>query len=684
MLSVFALSGKISKQEVLAMAGTRLFFRVMMICVCALSGWGATRGQQDDPAAREAEALFSRAVTAYDLGHFSEAAEQFAQLPALYPRSVRITGAMIMRAKALYALGENMESAKIARTLLSDHTASTYCADAHFVLGSIYSRIGRTEEALQELALSYGSLPQPVPPRLQGALGGLVDTIAGMRLSIEGIERALGGPGPREYHSRLLLVLAERHAAAENTRAARLALDSLLATFPEQQGQPRVMDLLVRIAQRSDVKLGVILPLMHKDPPTAGKEIAGDVNDGIEYAAEKFARDPSQRIRVTFLTHDTERDPATASRLVREMAADPGVIGIIGPMFSSTTTAAAAAAQESSIPLISPTANANGIAAAGSFVFQANPDYEMRGRAMARFAVEKKGFRSVAVIAPSDAYGKVLAEGFIDEAKRLGASVAAIEWYERGKTDLTSQLRNMRRAGLRLASDAYIAFGGKKKLGELMKLVSLGVSVKTLDSLLHKGALVNVNTLVGPGAAPRLDSLGISLVYNEVMTDSLDIPVTTIEGVYAPISSAAEIGVVASQLVYFNIQCQILGSGEWSSLPDLDEHRRYTSGVLFESDSYVDTARAAYQEWAAGYQARFHRRPSKNSLFGFDTAEMVLGAIRDGAGTRQALARALAGLRNFRGYHSAMGFSSRRVNNILSILRFDGQNVVFVEEVRVE
>jgi hypothetical protein len=71
-------------------------------------------------------------------------------------------------------------------------------------------------------------------------------------------------------------------------------------------------------------------------------------------------------------------------------------------------------------------------------------------------------------------------------------------------------------------------------------------------------------------------------------------------------------------------------------------------------------------------------------LFGFDTADMVLGAMRDGATTRQALARALSRTRSYSGYHSAIGLSSRRVNNILSILRFDGQNISRIDEIRVE
>ena len=138
--------------------------RGFMIALCIISTWGVAMGRQDDAVIRDPEALFSRAVKAYDLRHYREAADQFGQICSLYPRSVRVTAALIMRAKSLYALGDNIESAKSARTLLSDYSSSLYCADAHYVLGSIFHRIGRNDESLEEISRSYNALPKPVPP----------------------------------------------------------------------------------------------------------------------------------------------------------------------------------------------------------------------------------------------------------------------------------------------------------------------------------------------------------------------------------------------------------------------------------------------------------------------------------------------------------------------------------------
>ena len=647
---------------------------VMMTCMAA--------AQPGDP--QQAALLFDRGLREYESGRFPQAAAAFDGAVRAHPSGERVTAALIMWGKALYWIDENLESARVIRTLLADHPESRYAADAHYLLGGIYRRIGRSEDAMGEVLRAWEMMPQPEPPRLAEDIITIADTIASSSLSRAALQRFLAGTTNRERRAFLRVKIAENEAAAENTLAARLALDSLLAEFPLEASRPRVRALRNRLAERSDVHLGVLLPLMHNGDPTAAKEIAQDVYDGIRFAVDRFTADPDRRVNVTIVPFDTERDPVIAARGVRSLAADEKVVGIIGPVFSSSAVGAARAAEEVGVPLITPTANANGIAGTGPNVFQANPDYEMRGKAMAQYAIRTLGFKRVAVLAPSDSYGRFLAQAFADEVKKQGGQVLATEWYERKASDLTKQLRAIRRAGLHAGSDPLISFGGKKRLGELMKLAGLGVPVKKLDSLMAKGATVSVSSLVGPDAVPKLDSLGINVVYNDVYLDSLDIPVTTIDGLYLPIGTPEEIGVVTSQIVYFNLHAQLLGSGEWNALEELDANRRYCSGIVFESDSYADSILAGRGEWAAGYMAAMKRPPTKHTLYGYDAAGLLLSLFRSGSTTRAALRRSLGEVSEYQGLHARIGFSAGRVNTWLPILQFDGRNVLRVDEIKTE
>jgi len=366
------------------------------------------------------------------------------------------------------------------------------------------------------------------------------------------------------------------------------------------------------------------------------------------------------------------------------LTSDNDIIGILGPVFSHEASAVASLSNKRGYPLISPTANANGIGATGQYIFQANPDYETRGRAMARYAIEKRGYRVLAVLAPINTFGKFMAEAFAAEALRLGAKVVATEWYERGAADLKTQIAALRKAGLKAGAEPMISFGGKMSRDDIARLAELGVPMNTLDSLMHKSAVVSGTTLLGPQAKQLMDSLGLATYYVDPKVDSLEYPVTALEGIYIPISSADEIGIVASQLAYYNIRGQILGSGEWNNLAELIANKRYCSDVIFEADNFVDPTDITYAQFAMRYVELYKKKPSKNTLYGYDTAMLTLSAIRNGASSRESLMNGLRIVSDYQGRHSKIGFSDKRVNTWVWILQYSSDQIQRVEEFNVK
>ncbi len=100
----------------------------------------------------------------------------------------------------------------------------------------------------------------------------------------------------------------------------------------------------------------------------------------------------------------------------------------------------------------------------------------------------------------------------------------------------------------------------------------------------------------------------------EIKLDSLHIPVTAIEAIYMPIASPEEIGVVGSQLVYYNIEAQILGSGDWYDLAELEANKRYADGVIFSSDTFVHPEDSTYQNFLARVLDRMNVRATRTVL----------------------------------------------------------------------
>ncbi len=655
---------------------TSAAFGVVLGIVCAFG--------QEPPSGAADTTLFRAGLTAFTADRNATALALFDRLVREYPHSDRITAALIMRGKALLALSDNLECARAMRAFLAAYPFSRYVSDAHLVLARAYEGVGRRSEEMDELKAAWVAMPRPQVPSLMREIVSALDALIDRTMNAADLERGLAGitdPGLRAY---FWVKIGELENARENSNGVALATDTLTLRYPGHPFPGRASALRKSMAGVSTLKVAAVLPLMNGGEPSVAREVARDVADGLQLALEFYRRGGSQRISVGMETFDTRRDPKQAAGIVRTVAADPSCIAVLGPVFSATASTAAVAAQTSGIPLISPTANANGISAAGSFVFQANPDYQTRGRAMARYAVGVRGFQRLATLAPSDSYGKFLAEAFAREAQRLGARVVAQEWYTRGVSDLHSQFAAIRRAGMAAEAEPLVSFAGKFDVRDRLRLMDLGVPGKRIDSLLSKSARVRAVDLLGSRARILMDSVGLAPSFDLSRADSLVYPVSGIQAVYIPIASSDEIGVVASQFVYFNVQAQLLGSGEWNDPGELHENRRYCSGLIFESDNYVDTTTSGYRDFLEGFRARFSREPSRNVLYGFDTGQLVFAMIRNGAATRTALARTLSMMKDFQGLHSKIGFSPSRVNMWLSILQFEGEDVRRLDEVKVE
>ena len=650
-----------------------------MMLVCLSTGASAQRIAFEE----KAETAFTQALQKFEEKDFRSAEKGFAAIETQYPESHRITAAMIMRAKALFVLNESYDASKEARALLTRFPLSRYAPDAQLVLGEIYVHIERFDEARETLFRAWRVLPDVAPARLKGEILVVLDSVLEHHTTLPVLYDAIAQSDRRGERAHLWLIAAIAEMGRGNVVATSVAVDTLTVRYRDEFPADVLENLRAEVHGAISVKVGVVLPLMRSSPPSAIKEIGNDVDEGILTAYDRITRTTSP-VKITLEIRDTERETQTATSVVRELAGDHAIIGLLGPVFSTTTTAAARVAVAYGIPLVTPTANQNGIAAMGTCIFQANPDYEQRGKGMARYAVLQLGCHVVGIVAPSDTYAKYLADAFVKEARALGAEVACVEWYQKGTTDLRAQLMNVRRASLRHTGEPMVTFGGKMSRMDAVNFARLGIPPSRIDSLLAKGATVPARWLLGPRGASIIDSAGLNLWFDESKLDSLQQPVTGIQAMYCPISSPEEIGVVSSQIVYYNLKCHILGSGEWNSISDLETSRRYCTGVQFESDSYVDTSSTGYRDFLSAYSARFKKHPGKNAFYGYDAASMMFSLILQGATTREAVLRALSTAHHYQGVKGQITFSGGRVNSWMNVLEYTPDGIIRVGETRGE
>ena len=167
--------------------------------------------------------------------------------------------------------------------------------------------------------------------------------------------------------------------------------------------------------------LGILLSLNRQE-----RAQTQELFNGIRLAIDDHNRDSRNRpVRMIF--RDINGGASATRRAMRELTTQK-VSAVIGTLFSEDALAAAEEAEKAKTLFLAPLATDDKLVAGRSYTFQANPSMYVRGAAMARFAVLGLRLDSIAVILNADErkISERQADGFLEEASRLGATISMV------------------------------------------------------------------------------------------------------------------------------------------------------------------------------------------------------------------------------------------------------------------
>lgn len=627
-----------------------------------------------------AEEYFNAGIRSYELENYRAALQEFDNILDMGDITQRTTAAYLMSAKSMIELGYNRDAVRRLQRFFDRFPNSLYEDDAYFTTGVAYMRDRRYEDAIY---MFLRTVEYTDKPALQGNAEAYLARIINNHLTLQELQDIYHETRAAFARGFLALALSQRYIERGNVATARSLLEDAVE---EHWNHPLIGELrsvLENVEKGITIKIGVILPLFTGDQNKPLRYLGREMLQGIQFAVDEHNAD--SEIKIYLDVRDSRRLPSVAAQHVQELVNDSEVVAILGPVFSDEAFATAGVANARGIPIITPTATANHIADIGRYVFQTNPDYRNRGRAMARYAVEHLGYSTLGVLAPVDSHGQAIANGFIDEVNELsGAYIAVNEWYRTGETNFRQQFYTIRSRGLQDSLHLYISFSGSIDQEDVMKLAGFGVELSLLDSLIEKESAIPVVDLLGEDGPRIADSLGLKVITADLYADSLEVPVESIDAFYLPITSKDEMGIVSAQLAYYNIRTQLLGSGEWYDIFSLEENRRYVNGVYFTTDSYWDTEDSTYIKFFDSFVNKMRDRPTRNTLMGYDTMKLLSMLIQEGTTTRNGIAEALASGIFYRGIHSPIVMGRNRVNAAKNVLRYQNAEITKVGEIILE
>jgi branched-chain amino acid transport system substrate-binding protein len=365
----------------------------------------------------------------------------------------------------------------------------------------------------------------------------------------------------------------------------------------------------------SQDKVGIAMIL-----PLTGElhSFAEDIYNGAVIAIGLSRSVTNSNLRL--MPYDTKGDPINAARIINELSGT-SCIAAIGPLSSDEASVASASLSCDSMPLLVPAATEAGFTLLSGTSFQLSPNIELEGIRMAEYAITHLRSDSAAIITSIDANHLLLAHAFAERFRQLGGTIVATEYYSPRDKDFGPYIKDV-------------------------KSILLGWHQDSLFFINEDG-----DTLDPDGLPARLDCL------------------------FLP-GSPEQIRLLIPQINFYNLKGAYLGSDSWSDEAILKLGDDITKGAVFPSPYLMNETGEEYLRFAAAYDARFGRQPSRLASLGYDAARLITRALHSGADTRQSLIDALKKVQKYEGASGNITFGENRENVEIPLYRIQGGQTV--------
>jgi ABC-type branched-subunit amino acid transport system substrate-binding protein len=562
-------------------------------------------------------------------GDAATAARQLEWVVANHPNGDQSDRARLALAKLERARGEPSRARATARKLRIPKLAPPERREAQRLLAALAAEADDPADQLRwlgDLAADPGPGASDVGAQIEAAVSALptetLDDVAdalgrrpvAARVRLAESERALVA-GHREEAERALRA-AKRLPLAPPDAERLVRLEGRLSEEPSasalallQSANPREgapSDPFVSTAAL-DVTLGVALPLSG-----SAAAFGEEALQGVLLAAGAFDSALYPRAGPRVVIRDTHGEPGAAAAAVRSLAAEPGLLAVLGPLLPDEAEAAAAAAQDAGVPLIA-LSRREGVGRGRPLVLRAGTSPRLEAELLAEYAIHGAGLRRFAILYPDDAIGLALRAAFWNAVEARGGVVVAVARYPVGATDFAAPIRRM--IGYELLPPGA--------LGQLAEREKLLKRAKRLPWAEAEELRAEARALTGPDGEPLPPYVDF---------DALFIP-----------DAHQTAGLIAPHLAFHEVTgVRLLGPSAWNHANFVRLGGRHVEGAVFPGA--FSTAISAQHVVAFGehFRSSFGVAPSPLAAEAFDAANLALAAAAHGATDRAELPAAIA------------------------------------------
>lgn len=227
-----------------------------------------------------------------------------------------------------------------------------------------------------------------------------------------------------------------------------------------------ILGILLVGCQKETLKIGYVGPLTG-DVAAVGLGHQKVLELGVEELNANGAN-------IEIIFEDGQCDGKEAVNAINKLINVDGVKYIIGGQCSSETLGMAPIAELNKVVMISPLSSNPAVTNAGDYIFRVYPSDSYQGKVAAEYLINE-GYNQVATLNCLNDWCKGLNNAFIEEFTQLDGKIVEKQEFERGSSDLKTQLTKIKKAKPEIV---YMAAHTESTITAFKQAKELGLDVK--------------------------------------------------------------------------------------------------------------------------------------------------------------------------------------------------------------
>jgi ABC-type branched-subunit amino acid transport system substrate-binding protein/outer membrane protein assembly factor BamD (BamD/ComL family) len=599
----------------------------------------------------QADKIFASGMAYYNKGEYQIAYKMFSNPELNNADKILRMYSLFMQGQSLYEMKDYVHSVDVLKRYLMNYSSEKFRSECLYLLGNNYYKMGLFDQALRSYlsVLNYGGNSQTLIKSQENALNLFSDA-----LDIKDFENIKEEFDNQDIRNILDIKIANEYVKIGKLKEAENVVTNVLNTtngkFYFEQAK-ELSEYINKLKEKSII-IGLILPLEGEK-----ENIGKGIYEGAELAREEFNQ--THKRKINFLVSDSKSDPIESVVSIRNFIENNFVIGILGALDKGICAGVCVEANHKKIPIILPLTNDGSFSFLGEYVFQVNADYTFHINRIAEYSLKELGIKTFAILAPISRDGLKVVEGFKKVVDNYNGIIVSEQEYFPGSFNLATQFKNIRNQGFKmmfqdnlpLMDSVDVSTSNERKLKDFEDIF---FSMKKMEIL--KKISGNVSSV-----------------------DSLDIPITSIDGLFLPVEKD-DIKIIVSQFHSYNIKTNVFGLNNWYDPKFLEKNIDYVDNMVFTSDYFIEESNTLFLEFVNKFRVKYSRTPQMPEVYGYDCMKLFLQAIENGALTREDLKIQLSQIENFQGIKGKISFDKNlRTNKYVNLLKYSDGKIIEIQ-----